>query len=597
LRGVLLKGRANYLCLERWAEARAMPRARTLAEARLQARIAVWLPMTETGELGEIAVPANERAAWDALAADGNDCLARRCAYVRDGTCFLLRARQRAAAAHVVVVNHALLLANASADEQVLPSFPHLVIDEAHRLEGVATQQYGARLGLRELQGQLDSAVAHGARVRDWTMADAGALSPAAGLRGVADAAVAAATRATARIPELEATLRAACAELGEEGQANAARAKGEREERQLLVTAARCAQPAWEDVEDAALQLEVTLAHAVERLDALRGAIAALGPGVGPDSERVSGQLAASGQLLTGARFTIVRALLRADAERIVWVDDGASGVRVQSAPLAVADRLAEELYAGRDTVIATSATLTAQDSFDFSVRALGLRDADTLAVPSPFDYRRAVLTIVAEDVPPPDAPQYQAGLHRALARAAEAAGGRTLALFTSHAAVRAAAHELYAPLLPAGINVLAQGLDGAPARLLRALVEQPRTLLLGTAAFWEGVDVRGPALSQIAMARLPFPVPGEPVYAGRAALYDDPFEEFALPQAILRFRQGFGRLIRGDDERGVFLLLDQRVLTRPYGAAFMAALPDCEVRVLPVSAIPGAVGRWLAR
>ncbi|MSQ35734.1 MAG: hypothetical protein EXR63_01120 [Dehalococcoidia bacterium] len=597
LRGVILKGRANYLCLERWAEARATPRARTPAEARLQARIAVWLPGTETGELGEVAVPANERAAWDALAADGNDCLSRRCAYVREGTCFLLRARQRAAAAHVVVVNHALLLANASADEQVLPPFRQLVIDEAHRLEGVATQQYGARLALRELQGQLDGAAALCGRAREWTTGEAVALSPVAGLRNVADTAAAAATRAAARIPDLEATLRAACAELGEDRSARSGRGGSDRDERQLLVTAARRAQPAWGDVEDAALQLDVTLAHASERLDGLRGAIAALGPSVGPDAERVQGELGACAQALGGARTTIVQALLRAEAARIVWIEDGAGGVRVLSAPLEVADRLADELYAGRDAVIATSATLTAQGSFDFSVRALGLRDADTLAVPSPFDYRRAVLAIVAEDVPPPDAPGYAEAVHRAIARATEAAGGRTLALFTSHAAVRAAASGLYAQLLPAGINVLAQQLDGAPARLLRTLAEEPRTLLLGTAAFWEGVDVRGAALSQIAMARLPFPVPGEPVYAGRAALYDDPFEEFALPQAILRFRQGFGRLIRGDDERGVFLLLDQRVLTRPYGQAFLDALPDCEVRRLPVAAIADAVARWLAR
>jgi DNA polymerase-3 subunit epsilon/ATP-dependent DNA helicase DinG len=264
--------------------------------------------------------------------------------------------------------------------------------------------------------------------------------------------------------------------------------------------------------------------------------------------------------------------------------------------APLEVADRLASELYASRDSVTVTSATLRAAGSFDYTVRTLGLFEPDTLVVPSPFDYRRAVLALVVDDIPEPGEPGYTDGMHRVLASATAAAGGRTLGLFTSHAAVRSAAETLTGALAAEGVGVLAHQIDGSPARLLRALIEQPRTLLLGTAAFWEGVDVRGATLSQIAMARLPFPVPTEPVTSGRAVLYDDPFSEYALPQAVLRFRQGFGRLIRGQDERGVFLLLDRRVLTRQYGEAFLDALPDCEVRRVHASEVAGAVAQWLA-
>jgi DNA polymerase-3 subunit epsilon/ATP-dependent DNA helicase DinG len=293
--------------------------------------------------------------------------------------------------------------------------------------------------------------------------------------------------------------------------------------------------------------------------------------------------------------RWTLQDALLRADPTLIVWLSGANGSIRVEIAPLEVADRLASELYAGRQSVTVTSATLTAGDSFDYSVRTLGLFEPDTLIVPSPFDYRRAVLALVIDDIPAPDEPGYAEAMHRVLASATVAAQGRTLALFTSHNAVRAAAVSLDAPLAAEGIGVLAHQVDGSPARLLRGLTEQPRTLLLGTAAFWEGVDVRGATLSQIAMARLPFPVPTEPVYSGRAVLYDDPFEEYALPQAVLRFRQGFGRLIRGNDERGVFLLLDRRVLTRQYGEAFLDALPDCEVRRVRASEVAPAVSQWL--
>jgi DNA polymerase-3 subunit epsilon/ATP-dependent DNA helicase DinG len=366
--------------------------------------------------------------------------------------------------------------------------------------------------------------------------------------------------------------------------------------ERTVPISAARRAQPLWDDVEEAAAQLDVTLMVLSDRVTQARTLLTEIGAGGVPALERAQGMLGALAEAVIGARMATRDALLRADASRIVWLTDGEGGVKAHAAPLEVADRLATDLYAGRESVTATSATLSAQGTFDFSVQTLGLFEPDTLAVPSPFDYRRAVLAIVVDDIPTPEQPGYAEAVHRVLAAAAAGASGRTLALFTSHSAVRAAAGALAVPLATQGIGVLAQQLDGSPARLLRTLMEQPRTLLLGTAAFWEGVDVRGDALSQIAIARLPFPVPSDPIYAGRAALYDDPFNEYALPQAVLRFRQGFGRLIRGSEERGVFLLLDRRVLTRPYGEAFLDALPDCEVRRVPASAVGDAVARWLA-
>ena len=587
LRSAVLKGRSNYLCLERWAEVRANGRARNRSEARLHARIAVWLPTTETGELGEIAVPASERSAWDALSAQSNDCLSRRCAYVRDNSCFLLRARARAAASHLVVVNHALLLANAASGDQVLPPYHHLVVDEAHRLEGVATQQYGLSLSLRALQNEIEALAPQIGRLREFALGrETEALSPSAGLAGVGDALAMSAASVLARVPDLDVTLRTFAQEFMEEGRGGS--------ERSIPVTAARRAQPLWDDVEEAAAQLDVTLQYCGERLAQVRAAISAL-PSSTPAVERVQGGLGQLAEAITSARTVLHDAVLRADQSRIVWLVETEGGVRVEAAPLEVAERLASDLYAARESVTMTSATLSAGGTFDFSIDTLGLIEPETLSVPSPFDYRRAVLALVVDDIPTPEAPGYAEAVHRVLAAAAEAAGGRTLALFTSHAAVRQTASALAIPLATRGIGVLAHGVDGAPARLLRTLVEQPRTLLLGTAAFWEGVDVRGEAISQIAIARLPFPVPSDPIYAGRAALYDDPFTEYALPQAVLRFRQGFGRLIRGRDERGVFLLLDRRVIARPYGEAFLDALPDCEVRRVPASGVANAVGGWL--
>ena len=323
--------------------------------------------------------------------------------------------------------------------------------------------------------------------------------------------------------------------------------------------------------------------------------AVAALPPGSAPALETLRGKLGRGADAAARQADTLRQGVQRADPELIVWLSTEGRGPRVRVAPLEVAHRLEDELWSRRDSVLATSATLTTQGTFDFSVRRLGLLHPTTLDVGSPFDYQRAVLVLVVNDLPEPDAPDHEAAAQRVLAAAARAADGRTLALFTSHGAVRATAAALRGPLAADGVGLLAHDIDGGPARLLRALAERPRSLVLGTAAFWEGVDVRGPALSQLVMTRLPFPVPTDPIHAARAALHDDPFAEYTLPQAVLRFRQGFGRLIRGPDERGVFLILDRRVTSRRYGEVFLEALPECERQLLPGRRSAGG-GRGLA-
>jgi DNA polymerase-3 subunit epsilon/ATP-dependent DNA helicase DinG len=179
-------------------------------------------------------------------------------------------------------------------------------------------------------------------------------------------------------------------------------------------------------------------------------------------------------------------------------------------------------------------------------------------------------------------------------LVRASE---GRALVLFTSHGALRTAYQGIKRPLEEQEILVLGQGIDGPPKQLLGVLKENRRAVVLGAASFWEGVDVTGEALSLLVIARLPFPVPSDPVFQARAELFDQPFEQYALPQAILRFKQGFGRLIRRKTDRGVMVVLDRRLRSRTYGESFMRSLPPCNNRDLPLHDLPGQVASWLAR
>ncbi|HEY4669278.1 MAG TPA: helicase C-terminal domain-containing protein, partial [Tepidiformaceae bacterium] len=224
-----------------------------------------------------------------------------------------------------------------------------------------------------------------------------------------------------------------------------------------------------------------------------------------------------------------------------------------------------------------ATSATLSAAGSMEYAERRLGLERPEKLRLGSPFDYRSSTLLAAFSDVPEPNAPGYSEALAAAIVELVKASDGRALALFTSHASLKRVASLVRQPLEDSGIVVLAQGIDGPPRQLTENLIQNPRTLVLGTSSFWEGVDVRGDALSLLIIARLPFAVPSDPIYRARSEQYDNPFNEYALPAAILRFRQGFGRLIRDREDRGVVAVLDRRVYEKQYGAQFIKGLPEC--------------------
>ncbi len=486
LQAAVLKGRSNYLCLERWTQARLEAQPRDEPEARLFSRVATWLPSTESGDVSELYMTSDERPAWDRISAEGTDCLQRRCSFVQEGSCFLQRSRQRAAGAHILIVNHALLLANAARDDQLLPPFNHLVIDEAHRLEGVATQHFGATFEARAVRDLFDQAgphERHGEPGLAWRLRhgqrDTGAalLSPLAGLAALADQIEPAVSGGQESLRLLTDTLRQFARDQFD----------GERPPRriELTLTSGVRKQPGWEDIEEVAIQLDLSLQVLSSRLATVADTLVSLSDEV-PDSRVLTLQAQRLRVNSENARRVLRQAALDPGQEDIAWLVIGDGDVRLNTAPLDVAPLLQEALLADRESVLATSATLQTNGSFAHSTGRLGMDEAETLVVPSPFDYENAVLTLIVEDLPQPGMPGYDFSLHEVLADAALAAEGRTLALFTSHAGVRGAAASLREDLAPRDVRVLAQRQDGAPARLLRMLQERPRSLLLGTAAFW---------------------------------------------------------------------------------------------------------------
>ena len=278
-------------------------------------------------------------------------------------------------------------------------------------------------------------------------------------------------------------------------------------------------------------------------------------------------------------------------DDETIYWLTLSArrAELSLHAAPLHVAEKLDELVFSQTRSVVMTSATLSADNSFDHIIERTGFKDARELLLGSPFDYPTAAVLCLPTNMPPPNSgPAYQKVLQETVIDAAIAAEGRTMVLFTSYAALRQTASGIRDDLKARGVEVLQQGSDGPPAQVVRRFMQNPKAVLLGTSSFWEGVDLPGDILSVLIVARLPFNVPSEPVFQARSELYDNSFMEYAVPQAILRLRQGFGRLIRTKTDRGAVIILDRRVTASRYGSAFLRSLPparriDCELYQLP--------------
>ena len=593
LRFSQMKGRRNYLCLLRLAGLR-RSESLTLAEARLLARIVVWLRETATGDRAELRMSPPEEVLWRSLSADSEECYSSTCHYARHGACFLHRARRRAEASHVVVVNHALLLSDAATEGHVLPEYRHVIIDEAHNLEEEATQAFGFQASDSDLAALLDRVHHRAGRSRSGGLVESLRQTArfAATTQEVVDVAAelaAANERARSALPVLFDLLTSFLFDrAAQEGDYD----------RRLLINRSMRVQPAWSQIEIAWENLDLPmqrLAGLLVTLVQTLGSQDEAPPGVEELFTEATGILQEANRLRNG----LSAILTSNDESTIAWMTYGRSSASVMlfSAPLEVAGILRSRLFEQKESAVLTSATLTVANRFDYVSRTLGLDEPRELQLGSPFDYARSTLLLLPSDLPEPSSASYQPALEQSIIDLCIASEGRALVLFTSHGALGATYSAVAPRLEEEGILVLGQGIDGSPKSLLNALRENRRTVIFGTSSFWEGVDVAGEALSLLAIARLPFAVPSDPVFTARSALYDDSFNEYALPQAVLRFRQGFGRLIRRKTDRGVVAVLDRRIRSKAYGDVFLRSLPPCRIEEAAMRDLGSKVEAWLTK
>lgn len=517
----LLKGRANYLCHHRLQLAREEGRFLTRSQTAELQEIGTWSGRTASGDIAELATITEDSPLWPQVTSSAENCLGSDCDYLDE--CFLAKARRRAQEADVLVVNHHLLFADmALKDEgfgELLPGANAFILDEAHQLPDTASSFFGTTITANQLLELAHDSIAE--EIRE--------ASESRDLQVRAD--------------KLEKAVRDMRLAFGE------ALRRGP-----------------WKEVAggrelDDAIALVATL---LDDLSAGLKSVSARGKGLESCYQR-SEVLVERFSLLTGAT----------PEGMIHWYETHSRSFTINFTPMDVAQLFQQQLKAHPCAWVFTSATLAVGESFQHFSEQLGLEGAVTHRWDSPFDYPRQALLYVPPRMPEPNSPGYTAAVVEAALPVLEASRGRAFLLFTSHRALKEAA-ELLAGRID--YPLLIQG-DAPRSRLLEEFREKGNAVLLGTGSFWEGVDVRGEALSCVIIDKLPFASPGDPVLQARIDAMREaggnPFMDYQLPQAVITLKQGVGRLIRDVQDRGVLVLCDPRLGSKSYGRIFLDSLP----------------------
>ena len=520
----VLKGRANYLCLHRLSLAETDIHHRE--EAGWLQTIRDWSTRTSSGDLSELTAIPEDTALWRRVTSTQENCLGQQCPAFSD--CHIVSARRKAQTADILVINHHLLFSDMMLREEgfgeLLPGTDAFIIDEAHQLPELASEFFGRSLSNRQLSELGDDVLLEYQK-------EAGDIP---------------------RFPEMVSRYRNRIVSL--------VRALGAGQGRQPLGTVLRQAKVGalFEDLKHELDALQQELARCADR-----------GRGLDNCWRRAQTLL-----------FTLDSILARNDLEQVAWLETDYRRFRLHSTPLDVAEIFQSSISHYQAAWIFTSATLSVNRDFSHFAAKLGLNNARTCCLDSPFDYSRQACLYLPEGMPEPAAPDYIRTLVDKVVPLFRLTQGRAFFLFTSHRALKLAS-EL---LAEAGLDypLLIQG--SAPhAELLERFRQHGHAILLGTGSFWEGVDVKGPALSCVVIDKLPFATPDDPVYQARAEQMSraglNPFRDYQLPNAVISLRQGAGRLIRDCHDSGVLVICDSRIRSKSYGRIFLQSLPPMPV------------------
>jgi ATP-dependent DNA helicase DinG len=544
----LMKGRQNYVCPRRLE--RALQSAGELFNTTEQAdlaRLADWARTTSDGTLSDLPIEPDPKV-WTQVCSEAHICTAKTCG--QNPRCFFQQARRRLLAADVVVINHTLLfMLLGSPEEQAEREegylFPNdfIIFDEAHTIEQVASRQIGIGISQYGLRSTIQRLYNARSKKGLFTVTrDAAGVTLAASLVEEAD-------RFFEAIDE----------------RANFKKGR------------------------------ECRVREADFVADQITGRLSALQARIGEvvrktEDEFLKAELQELGRRISAAREGISIFLQQSEEEWVYWIErtgKAAQNITLNASPIDVAPVLRRMLFREDCTSVMTSATLAVgRPDLAYFRRRIGADEAAPLQLGSPFDFQKQMKLFVVRKMPDPRDDAYSAALAEWIARFVEDTDGRAFVLFTSYRSMQLLASEMEDFFVRQKMNLLVQGKGAPRSQLLEQFKNTPRSVLFGTDSFWMGVDVPGEALSNVIITRLPFAVPDHPLIEAKLELIQarggDAFTEYSLPEAILKFRQGVGRLIRTKSDTGIVVILDNRIVTKTYGRAFLKALPECPVKIL---------------
>jgi ATP-dependent DNA helicase DinG len=590
-RAVLVKGRGNYLCLRKLHVNAADASLFKDETAQELDAIVAWSKKTDDGCRSDLSfIPKDE--VWEELCCESDQCVRVKCAYY--ARCFFYKARREAAGADLLVVNHALLLADLSVRQEtgydataILPPFTRLIFDEGHHLEDVATNFLSnqvSRLALTKLLGKLQ----HPRKAHRGILPQLSTLLSSAVPEAQDDLYLEIAEVLEGRlIPKRVKVVEAATRGMDIIADALLKKLKKDVGEQKLRVTPQVYASPLWPEVAEQIEQMSKVFEEYAGNIQAFLKKCEKLSDKV---LEKLAGPLTDL-RGVKGRMESVVEALhffTSREEGFCHWFELRKGQVKLCSSPLEVAESIKKAILDRFKTVILTSATLAVGEKFDFLKRRTGIsllpkERVSDLLLPSPFDYAKQAFVAVPSDMPEPTSPLFEARLCQHLLKALKISQGRAFVLFTSYDLLTKVSNRLDGPLKAAGLTPMRQG-ETNRHMLLSKFKTAHNPVLFGTDSFWEGVDVQGKGLELVVITRLPFRVPTEPILEARSehisATGGDPFMSYTVPQAVIKFKQGFGRLIRSKEDRGAVLIMDSRALTKNYGKVFLTALHGVTVK-----------------
>ncbi|GGF89094.1 ATP-dependent DNA helicase DinG [Paenibacillus abyssi] len=605
-RAAVFKGRGNYLCLRKFEGKINLQDFVTPTEDRITAaQMIIWLGETENGDQEELHFGNRGADFWDTVSSDADSCLNRACPWFK--RCYYHRAKQEANLADVVITNHSMLFTDIRADHRLLPPYEQLIVDEAHHLEEVAGKHLGMQLSYytllqphQRLCKDARSGLLPQLRTRlqhedheyseSWVETIDTLIPQFSDIKESWD-----------KLFELlyQMSGNASSNESGENVQA-VARLKAES------------LPDGWKDAETEEANVFAELGRIVKSLDKLLtdvkdriddGAIQAL-------VTDMNGSVKDLARVKDDLRFFIKVE----ERMTVYWIEANpnfrSKSVHLYAVPADVSSQLQQYFFETKKSITLTSATLSVQKSFQYAIEQFGLEAQEqqgrlkTVQLPSPFNYREQALVVIPRNFPSVKGtagdPQFIGALVQSLAEAAQETQGRMLILFTAYRMLKQVYEPLKEALAHTNIQVLGQGIDsGNRSKLTRRFQQHQASVLLGTSSFWEGVDIPGEALVCLAIVRLPFQPPNHPLVEAKAEMLQqqkqNPFMKLSIPQAVIRFKQGFGRLVRSSQDRGIVLIYDTRVIETYYGKYFLYSLPGPKIEHMHLEQIVPRMREWL--